>query len=677
MGAVKLDNFGGMQPAVDDRLLPDKAAGHSENTWLYSGRLSGIPQPTLVKALTAGTAKVFRIPNNFADFEHLDDSTWMEFADPDTNVIRALVIDDTFNRYYWASAALEPRYNTLARIQAGLLHWKLGIPRNTKPTLTAVGGTSVTATATSPGVVTWTAHGLDDGDEVYFTGTTVPEPLVPNTVYFVRKQNANSFWVALTSGGAKIDFTTTGSAVLGYPNSEPVLRAYVTTWVSAYGEEGPVSPAVLVSGRQTDVWTLTIPAASATDRGGENGDDRYLATTRIYRTVTSVTGVATFYLVDEIPITTLSFVDEESDDDIASNNILESTNWTAPPSDLEGITAMPNGILAGWRANELWFSEPYRPHAWPAAYVIVVDYPIVGLGVTNQTLVVCTEGYPFTASGIHPASIALSISPSLEPCLSRGSILSTTEGVYYASPNGLVYAGLGRIENITRTLLTKDKWQSLTQVQTLRAARFGTAYYAFGGTQSGVFDPLSFDPLSFALDNYEGSYGGVLVDPADPRIGFNLLSYTTPVTAVQNDPWSGEIFIIKSDNLYRIALEALDPTRRVYKWRSKVFQVPKPGNLAAMKVFWKIPTSAPDATADAPTVDSAVEFPELPDGSTYGVVRLYANEDLVWTRNLVTSGELMRLPSGYKSDVFQLEFETYVSIYSFQIATSSKELARA
>ena len=42
-------------------------------------------------------------------------------------------------------------------------------------------------------------------------------------------------------------------------------------------------------------------------------------------------------------------------------------------------------MIAGWKDNEVWFCEPYRPHAWPVKYVVNVDYPIVGLGTIDQS----------------------------------------------------------------------------------------------------------------------------------------------------------------------------------------------------------------------------------------------------------------------------------------------------
>jgi hypothetical protein len=119
-------------------------------------------------------------------------------------------------------------------------------------------------------------------------------------------------------------------------------------------------------------------------------------------------------------------------------------------------------------------------------------------------------------------------SSALEPCFSRGSILSTPEGVYYASPNGLVLAAGGSVRNITdRTSITKDKWQSLTAISTIRAARLGWAYFAFGSALPGVFQDDTFQADTFAMEDFEGAYSGVLIDPTDGRVGFNLLSDRT------------------------------------------------------------------------------------------------------------------------------------------------------
>src|SRR5208282_970197 len=68
-------------------------------------------------------------------------STWLEFLDPDTNVIKTQVVNDIYQRDYWASPSEPPQYNTLARIQANKSPWLLGInPPGCAPTVTVTGG---------------------------------------------------------------------------------------------------------------------------------------------------------------------------------------------------------------------------------------------------------------------------------------------------------------------------------------------------------------------------------------------------------------------------------------------------------------------------------------------------------------------------------------------------------
>lgn len=59
-------------------------------------------------------------------------------------------------------------------------------------------GTATISNA-SPGVVTKTAHGLADGNQIYFTTTgSLPTGLTANTKYFVKNATANTFEVSAT-----------------------------------------------------------------------------------------------------------------------------------------------------------------------------------------------------------------------------------------------------------------------------------------------------------------------------------------------------------------------------------------------------------------------------------------------------------------------------------------------
>jgi hypothetical protein len=69
---------------------------------------------------------------------------------------------------------------------------------------------TVTITIASPGVVTWTGHGLANGQPVRFLTTgALPTGITAGKVYFVKNAATNTFQISATSGGSAIN--TSGS----------------------------------------------------------------------------------------------------------------------------------------------------------------------------------------------------------------------------------------------------------------------------------------------------------------------------------------------------------------------------------------------------------------------------------------------------------------------------------
>ncbi|MEO9230371.1 MAG: hypothetical protein ABI216_15705 [Devosia sp.] len=73
----------------------------------------------------------------------------------------------------------------------------------------------VTISIASPGVFTWTGHGLSVGDGISFATTgALPTGIVAATTYYVKTTpDANTFTIAATSGGTAIVTTGTQSGV--------------------------------------------------------------------------------------------------------------------------------------------------------------------------------------------------------------------------------------------------------------------------------------------------------------------------------------------------------------------------------------------------------------------------------------------------------------------------------
>lgn len=443
-----------------------------------------------------------------------------------------------------------------------------------------------------------------------------------------------------------------------------VSRAYVYTWVSSMGEEGPPSPPVVVNGFTNGTWNVTLTAPGTGDT-----TNRDLQKVRIYRTITSSAGVATYFLITEMVIATTTYADTLTDSVVSANNQLQSTGWTAPPSDLQGMISMPNGMVAGWRSNDLWFCEPYRPHAWPVAYTLSVESKILGLGTIGQSVVICTETGVYTATGVNPGSMSMSKIAGSEPCLST-SVMTAPEGVYYVSQNGVILISAGGSGNVTAQLITPDKWQTQFTLQKLRLTRLGEALYAWGNISQGAFDSGGFYTGFVEQGDYSGARTGFFIDTKDSRVAMSLLTSTTPTQNAWNDPWTGEVLIMRGGVIYQVDFNNTS-ARAVFKWRSKKFQLAVRRNLGAMKVYF----TNPNSSFYLNPVENTSQNQSALAADQYGLVRIYADDRLVYTRELRASGQLFRLPSGFEVEFWQVEIEARVQIKNVQWANTPKELA--
>jgi hypothetical protein len=83
-------------------------------------------------------------------------------------------------------------------------------------TLTYAQKSAVTVTVAAPGVFTWAAHPLKEGNPVVLSGTTAPVGFVLGTTYYVTATSlaATTFTLSATLGGTPITTTTAGTAVI-------------------------------------------------------------------------------------------------------------------------------------------------------------------------------------------------------------------------------------------------------------------------------------------------------------------------------------------------------------------------------------------------------------------------------------------------------------------------------
>lgn len=473
----------------------------------------------------------------------------------------------------------------------------------------------------------------------------------------------------LASGFAELEVwgTTTVSGVLE-------ARSYVYTYVTEYDEESPPSPATVVAGWSNGTWYVDL----FTPPPDQMGVTRNITKTRIYRSITASSGATTYFFVAEVDVNTAQYVDTITDDTVALNNQLASQQYFPPPENLQGMVVMPNGIVVGWVDNEIWFCEPYLPHAWPPGYVITTEFPIVGLGVSGTSVIAATSGTPYVASGVSPSSMTLTKCASPEPCHSRGSVIGNSDGVFYCSPNGLIFVTpSGSQSNITEAWITRERWQQLTPQKNVKAVFLVSAYFAYGTTGDDGDDSVAQQGFTVELNAVDANSFTVWPQPGGHRMGFQQLNSHTGynIDNILLDPWSAVCMVVNNGEVDYYDFSDPAPVLVPYKWRSKLFQQNAKNNFSAFRIFFDTPAGTPAQSATRNESDTDDPSWDTLAAGQYGIIRIFADGVLQTVREIRVNHELLRVLSGFKGTTWQFEIEAIVPISNVKFATSVKALA--
>lgn len=346
-------------------------------------------------------------------------------------------------------------------------------------------------------------------------------------------------------------------------------RFYVVALVTDWGEESEPSPVSdMLEADANDAVLVTRPALMT----GESYAERSIAKWRLYRSNTSITAAA-WQLVQEMQITVAAFLDDKKSEELDS--LQPQFTWAAPPYRMDsqydgenkpsvglnpylrGLVGMPNGIMAGFIDNTVAFCEPYVPYAWPVDYQVTTEYPVVGLGVFDQTLFVGTTGNPYFVTGAHSASMSALKLESNQSCAARRTIVSVQGGVLYASPDGLCLASARGVEVVTRQLITRKDWQALQPATMFAAEHEGVYYLFYAGTGGGC--------LAFSLQD-----------------GMKLGRVALSGTAVWVDKFNDLMYLAQDENI----MECFSgPELRAARWKTGLATQGQQLPLAWAKVY--------------------------------------------------------------------------------------------
>lgn len=450
----------------------------------------------------------------------------------------------------------------------------------------------------------------DTQEWTFFTGDGGPKATHSGIALTGSNYPANSRPMGLAAPAAAASAVVSGAV----DETETVeTRVYTYTFVNKEaGREIESAPAP--ASTSVDVRTsqsVTLNNLSTTPGAG------YIAThKRIYRSTSGV-----FLFVAEIAASATTFSDTVDPDDLAEE--LPSLYWSPPPAALEGIINMPNGMMAGFVGRDLYFCEPYRPHAWPENYIQTIDYPVVGLGRMDTTLAVLTTGTPYLVQGAHPDSVAVVKSDLEQACVSKRSIVSFGGGVIYAAPDGLMMLSPGGSRIVTQGLFSYKQWQAYFKPESIHAYQHDNKY------------------IAFYYNSDTGVSGGFIFDMTSGQFILHDIYATGGYHDLQRD----KLFLVMPNRTV-VAWEYGDAMD--YVWRSKKFTMPQIMGFSCAQL----------------------------EAEAYPVVaKFYADGNLIHSQT-VQNRNPFRLPAKVGRD-WEIQVEGSSEVFSVAIANSMSELANA
>lgn len=414
--------------------------------------------------------------------------------------------------------------------------------------------------------------------------------------------------------GVPAPTTAPSTAVTGTGTGNPQSYLWAYTYLTDQGEEGPpvfmTSPVEVEDGESVDLSNMDTGPAGAYD----------VSYKRIYRAQVAASGAAAFFFRAQIAVANTTYTDDMS----TTGEELLTTTWDPPPTDMAGLVAGPNGMMAGFSANQVCICEPYQPHAWPTEYRVTFPTDVVAIGVDGQSFVVVTESRPYRLDGIHPDSLTQTGLDVNQAGVSRRSMVTMGEGagVLWASADGLC-DGYGR--NVIEQWMGRDEWRALNP-PSIHAYSWDGCYLAF-------------------YTKADGTQGGFIFDPGG---GQGALTFTDVYAdAGYLDPLDGNLYLAINDTVVR--WDGAD-TNLTLTWKSAQRYLGRPSVMRAAQVI---------ARSYASTT-----------------LKVYADEVLVDTI-AITSGKPVRIDKHDLATTYEVEVTGTDDVVRVALANSMAELAAA
>lgn len=648
MAGISIVPFLGMTPRTAERLIEDGRSVDAQNLILTSGEIRPIRAPLLVNvpSVEGPWISVHRA-------ENMGQETWLAW-NRDVDVANAALPPEVEERYYWTGDG-EPRYAPFSRLPNDF--FALGIPKpQTAPTVTPMHGTGHDITR----VYVYTFFS-QFGEE---SGISPPS--------------------LLTTG--KVDATWNISNMDAFPASAGTGTAVHSMGVTTFTNTGPhwLRPGDEIDFAGTIVAVLATPTFNTFTVSGDFSAqtawsrvapwNTFGMKRRLYR---SAGTSGNFQLVDDDVGTT--YADTLTDLQILGDELI-SAGYEVPPTGMKGLLSLPNGAMVAFLGNQVLYSEPFQPHAWPLEYRRNVDFEIVGIGAYGTTVVACTSGKPYICAGNDPSSVTAESTNNVWPCLSKRGVVSVSDGVLFPTSYGMAYIGLRGNEIFTNSLFTRFEWTPRNPDTMVAAAAEGRVFVRY---------------LSDA-----GQRGVMVFDLENPGIGLTELSFYPD--EIYSDPRNGLFYLV--DNMGIKQYDQAEGARVQYSWKSKEYHFGKPVNFGAAKLDFFSEMTPEDVAAEEARYQAELDANQLLidnyrgfggvngaplntyklNGSNIQPVTppqvervtftLYSKNIPVYSMQLAASQNAFKLPAGFKSDSWSVGITGTLRIKAVKIAETMQGL---
>jgi hypothetical protein len=683
MTAFRIAGFSGLVPRLAKQLLTPSQAQVATNCRLTSGDLRPMNAPSLVfsPSIDGDIVSMFRMEKD-------GNEKWLAW-DKDVDVARSPVAGDASWRFYYTGDG-EPRVSDFdlasaapASSPAASGCYVLGVfPPRTSPTVTPAGGTGEPVTRSY----------------VYTFVTQWGEESKPSPASMAISGNVDAAWVLSAMDTVPPNWGTVSAAVRDTPIAGQATLTLDTVFGLRAGEEiifsfvagmtdvnarfklisvDPVAKKVAIALSTTQTY-----AADGTEGSWARTAPHHTGgmTKRIYRTLTTPSGTEYHYVVT-LPGATAMYNDIAPDSAVARGEVLPSTNWDMPPANMNGIVILANGIAAGFAGNEVLFSEPFKPYAWPPGYRQTYDQDIVAIGMSGTTLVGMTTGNPFTITGVEPVTMGGGMEKISVawPCMAKRGVASFAFGVGYPAPQGMVIIGANS-DIVTKDLFTQKEWAELNP-DTFFAVSADNRYYCGYSVDDSM--------LMFVIDKAESA---------------SFIKVNQKITAIWADPATGKLYVAGDRKIYQ--WEGDVGAKLSYEWKSREFITASPVNYGAAKIdadfdmseaelasarnSHNVAIAANQALAisgaiDDGLADSALGEYEIGGDAMQAIpplsidslqFQLWANGVLKFTKQ-IDSSRAFRLPGGYKADNVEMVLSGNVKVTGVVLAETMDGLRQA